>query len=389
MTMSRVRSLVSSRSEHRARAAAPWRRWLPRLPLWTLILISTGAGAVVAAGCEHHTVESNAKAAEPPPVPVTLVAAGEVTVPRVLTLSGTLTGAQEAQVAAGVPGKVVATNIERGTYVKKGAVLARLDARTISAQAAEAAAQVESLKAQEKQSQLDCQRMDRMFEKGAISKADYDRTHTQCETSKWSVAAAEARKSLTATALHDTEIRAPFSGMVVERAVTTGEYVRADSRVATLVDVDDLRVELTVPEADVPLVRQGLPVEFRIAADDKSVHHGRVRYIGPSVRRQSRDAVVEATVDNDDKRLRPGMFVTAQVPLGQRTLPAVPASAVRTDGNLHHVFTVDGGRLQDRRVQVGEKKGDDVAILGGLKAGERVVAALGPDVRDGARAQVK
>ena len=69
-----------------------------------------------------------------------------------------------------------------------------------------------------------------MFEKGAISKADYDSAHTSCETSKWSVAAAEARKTQIAEALRDTEIRAPFSGMVVERKVSAGEYVRADSR---------------------------------------------------------------------------------------------------------------------------------------------------------------
>src|SRR5947207_15195381 len=132
-----------------------------------------------------------------------------------------------------------------------------------------------------------------MFAKGAISKADYDRSHTACETTKWSVSAAEARKTMTAEALRDTEIRAPFSGMVVERFVSAGEYVRPDSRVVTLVDVESLRVELTVPEADVAQVRQGMTVEFRAAGKDKPIH-GRVRYIGPSVRKQTRDAVVEA-----------------------------------------------------------------------------------------------
>src|SRR5438034_7844843 len=83
------------------------------------------------------------------------------------------------------------------------------------------------------QAQLDCQRTEQMFAKGAISKADYDRSHTACETTKWSVSAAEARKTMTAEALRDTEIRAPFSGMVVERFVSAGEYVRPDSRVVT------------------------------------------------------------------------------------------------------------------------------------------------------------
>ena len=147
-----------------------------------------------------------------------------------VTLSGSLIGSEEAQVAAGAAGKVIATYVERGSVVKKGAVLAKLDARAASATAAQAAADLEVQKAQAAQAQEDCERTQRLFDKGAISKADYDKTRTQCSTTKWSVSSAEARKTLTAEALRDTEIRAPFSGMVVERAVTAGEYVRADSQ---------------------------------------------------------------------------------------------------------------------------------------------------------------
>ena len=161
-----------------------------------------------------------------------------------------------------------------------------------------------------------------MFQKGAISKADYDRAHTQCEGSKWTVSSAEARKTLTAEALRDTEIRAPFSGMVVERAVTAGEYVQPASRVATLVATDSLRVEITVPEADVALVKQGMEVDFRTSGGGggSKVYHGKIRYVGPSVRRQSRDAIVEAVFANETHELRPGMFVTARLALGEQSL---------------------------------------------------------------------
>jgi membrane fusion protein (multidrug efflux system) len=235
---------------------------------------------------------------------------------------------------------------------------------------------------------LDCQRNEQMFQKGAISKADHDRSRTQCETTKFSVQAAEARKSLTAEALRDTDIRAPFSGMVVERFVSAGEYVRPDSRVVTLVDVDSLRVELTVPETDVAQIRQGMPVDFHTAsAEGGTVYHGRVRYIGPSVRKQTRDAVVEAVVDNAGHDLRPGMFVTAKLALGEQTLPAVPEAAVRPEGTLRHVFVVQEKRLEDRLVQVSDTHGGLVPILNGLKVGEQVVSELTPEVRDGARVQ--
>jgi membrane fusion protein (multidrug efflux system) len=351
--------------------------------------IAAGAAliALAAAGCKRPPPEATTKAAvdADAPVAVSLVAARDVTTPRFVTLSGTLAGSEEAQVAAGAAGKVIATYVERGSVVRKGAVLARLDSRAATAQAAQAAADAEASKLVAQQAKLDCDRTEHMFEKGAISKADYDRAHTQCESSKWTVSSAEARKTLTAEALRDTEIKAPFSGMVVDRAVSAGEYVQPASRVATLVDTDSLRVEITVPEADVVSVRKGMAVDFRISGSPK-VYTGKIRYVGPSVRRQSRDAIVEAVFTNESHELRPGMFVTARLALGQQTLPAVPAKAVKEDGTLRHVFVANAGRLEDRLVQAAEPTGNgEVPIVSGIKSGEQVVAELTPDVRDGAK----
>jgi membrane fusion protein (multidrug efflux system) len=349
-------------------------------------LSALAVALLLAPGCKHQSPAEVSKG--PPdssaPISVKQVPAREVTVPRVLMLSGSLIGTEEADVAAGAAGKVLSTHVERGAVVKKGAVLVKLDARTASAQAEEAAAQLGSLKAQEDQARLDCARTDQMFAKGAISKADYDKAQTACKTTKFSVSAAQARKTMTAEALRDMEIRAPFSGMVVERFVSAGEYVRPDSKVVTLIDVDSLRVELTVPEADVTQIKQGMQVEFRTAATGRPVR-GKVRYVGPAVRKQTRDAVIEAVVDNAGHDLRPGMFVTAELALGQQALPAVPESAVRAEGTLRHVFLVSAGRIEDRLVQVGEPQEGLVPVMSGLKAGEQVVADLSPEVRDGAR----
>jgi membrane fusion protein, multidrug efflux system len=347
--------------------------------------LSVALAALAGAGCKRQApVEAKAAVDADAPVSVSLILARDVKTPRLVTLSGTLVGSEEAQVAAGAAGKVIATYVERGSVVRKGAVLARLDSRAATAQAAQAEADAEGSKIQAQQSKLDCERTEHMFQKGAISKADYDRAHTQCEASKWTVSSAEARKTLTAEALRDMEIRAPFSGMVVERAVTAGEYVQPASRVATLVDTDSLRVEITVPEADVSSVRQGMQVDFRTSGSSK-LYHGKIRYVGPSVRKQSRDAVVEAVFTNESHELRPGMFVTARIALGEQTLPAVPAKAIKEDGTLKHVFVATGGRLEDRLVQAGEPQDGQIPIVSGVKTGEQVVAELTPDVRDGAR----
>jgi membrane fusion protein (multidrug efflux system) len=349
-------------------------------------LMALLAGAAISSGCSRAAGQTRSLAEAVPVLDVKLATASDIKVPRVLTLSGTLTGNEQAKVAAGAAGKVIATFVERGQVVKKGAVLVQLDPRAVRAQAQEAAAQFESLKAQQTQAELDCARTQRMFDKGAIAKAEYDRAHTQCETTKWSESAAEARKTLTAEALHDTQIRAPFDGLVVERHVTAGEYVRVDSPVVSLVDVDALRVELTVPEADLVQVQKDMTVEFRTAAGERGrAYRGKIRYIGPSVRQQTRDAVVEAVVENGTHELRPGMFVTAKLELGQQMLPSVPETAVLVEGTQRHVFVSVGGRLEDRLVQIAEARSGLVPVVDGLKSGDRVVAQLTPDIRDGAR----
>ena len=357
-----------------------------RASLTSFLALAVLAAVASSAGCKAAAGQTRA-AVEPVPVlDVKLATASEIKVPRVLTLSGTLIGNEQAKVAAGASGKVLATFVERGQVVKKGAVLAQLDTRSMRAQAQEATAQIASLKAQQTQAELDCQRNQRMFDKNAISKVEYDRSRTQCETSKWSVSAAEARKALINENLRDAQIRAPFSGMVVERHVAAGEWVRVDSPVATLVDVDALRVELTVPEAELVHVRQGMNVAFRTAAGDGGeLYEGKIRYVGPSVRQQTRDAVVEAVVENGAHALRPGMFVTAQIALGEQALPGIPAGAVRTEGAQHHVFVNVGGRLEDRLVQLGDTRDGFVAVVDGIKGGDSVVAQVSPDVRDGVR----
>jgi membrane fusion protein (multidrug efflux system) len=174
--------------------------------------------------------------------------------------------------------------------------------------------------------------------------------------------------------------------MVVERTVSPGEYVRPDSRVVTLVAVDALRVELTVPEADVGQIKVGQAIDFKVPALVNGARHkGVVKYIGPAVRQQSRDAIVEAVVENPGHDLRPGMFVSAQVALGERPTPAVPATAISGEGNQRRVFVAQDGRIEERLVQAGPAQGGEVPILDGVKVGDQVVATLTPEVRDGAR----
>ena len=185
--------------------------------------------------------------------------------------------------------------------------------------------------------------------------------------------------------LGDAIVRAPFAGMVVEKMVTEGEFVRPDSRVVRLVQMNNLRLELAVPEAALSQITASQDVKFRVGAFGQEVFSGRIRYVGSAVRRESRDLLVEALVENKDGRLRPGMFATADVTVGEAQQVVVPAAAVRAgdDSQDDRVFVFKDGKLEERLVHVAGRDGNAVAIARGLKAGEQLVANAHGDWRDG------
>ena len=316
-----------------------------------------------------------------------LVTVGERPVPQYLTVTGSLSANRKSEVAAEAMGKVSATYVERGAMVAARGPLVRLDARAASLGASEAHAMAEAARSQRTLAQSECERAERLFAQDAINRAEYDRMKTQCTASEWSTSAALTRSELAGKAVGDSVVRAPFAGLVVERYPQIGEYVRPGQPVATLVEIDPLRLELTIAETQVAAVREGQAVEFEITALPGQSFGGIIRYLGPAVRRASRDFVVEAVVKNPDQRLRPGMFAVARVRTGERLLPVIPRSAVRSDGTTDRVFVVTARRLEERIVQLGGVLDGEVAVLGGVRKGERIAKTAAPELRDGARVE--
>jgi len=324
-------------------------------------------------------------AGEEAPVEVTTVVAEARLVPRTLRLTGTLLAGRDSRLASDGAGKVVATFVERGDAVKKGDPLAQLDARAQSFQNREAAAESAALDAQLRTERLECERAERLFAAGAISSAERDRLIGSCTSRLHSAQAARARVSLSAKAVGDTIVRAPFDGVIAERAIDVGEYVVVGTPVATLVELDRLRLELAVPESALAAVRDGDVVDFEVAAYPGRRFSGRLRHIGPVVRRDSRDQLVEAVVDNAGGVLRPGMFAVAELRVGEEALPVVPASALRGTAESPRVFVLEGDRLEERVVLARMQPTSEVALERGVASGEQVVAPLSDAVRDGVR----
>jgi membrane fusion protein (multidrug efflux system) len=338
---------------------------------------------LLAAGCSRDSVA--AAGVKPPAakVHVQTVVVAEQAVPKLLSLTGVLSSNERTDLAANAIGRVVKTFVERGDHVAQGALLAQLDARSAALSRAEAEANVASAAEQLKNVRADCQRYVSLLAKGAITQQEYDRQTTSCQTQASSEEAARVRAAQAVQTLTDSAIRAPFAGVIAERFVHVGDYVHADTRVVTLLVDDPLRLELTVPEANIGSVHPGLAVSFETVALAGRVFTATVKYMGGEIREATRDLVVEAVTDNHDHTLLPGMFVNAKLPVGEVTLPVVPSSAVVHRDENDSLFAVVDGHLQERVVQLGPKVGELVAIADGMKKGEDVVVSPPPGAVDG------
>jgi membrane fusion protein, multidrug efflux system len=343
--------------------------------LWAFALTGGLLAASGLVACKGRTADAAAGAREEPPVSVQTATVQVIDVPRTLRLTGTLRGDRETDLAANASGRVLATSVERGQQIKPGQVLAKLDTRAAALSAADARAQVDSIRAQEDQARVECERYEQLKAKGAISDLEYQQKITQCRTLPLNVQAASARAALAAQNVGDGVIRAPFAGVVTERYVEVGQYVRQDSRIVTIVSVDPLRLQITVPEAQVANVSEGADVAFSVAAYPGRRFTGKVRFVSGALRATTRDLVAEAVVSNPERLLLPGMFADVELTVGSQRLPSVEARALSEQDEQSRVFVVVGGLLEERVVALGPRVGERQTITRGLKDGEQVVVS--------------
>jgi membrane fusion protein, multidrug efflux system len=206
------------------------------------------------------------------------------------------------------------------------------------------------------------------------------------ETQQASQLGTRAQLSLAQKALADTQIRAPFAGYVSARPVTNGEYVALTSKIATIVLVTPIKLELQVPELYAPQMKVGLGVDTNVSGYPDRVFQGKVTAVNPSVDPSSRTFIVEVTFQNQDRALKPGMFATARIVLaGQDQGIFVPREAVITDPttNSSQVFLIRDGKARLAVVQLGERDGDTVRILSGISPDSVVATSHLQELYDG------
>lgn len=338
-------------------------------------------GVLALSACTKQE-EVHAKQAAPR-IKVSTAEVGTRPVPREITLTGVLAANERSDLAANASGRVIKVFVELGQRVAQGAVIAQLDKRNATLAAREADANVQTLVDQLNASKKDCERYVKLLAKGAITQQEYDRAIGQCTTQGSSEAAARVRIEQAAQQLSDSTIRAPFAGKIADRAIHVGDYVMPSTKVVTLLADDPLRLRLTVPETHIAAIKAGLAVRFETAGVPGREFQAVVKYIGGEVREATRDMVIEAIVDNKDGALVPGMFVTAHLATGTEPLPVIAKQSL-VAGPAPSVFLLDGERVRQRLVQLGPPQGEQLSVLDGIRAGDKVVLQPPKELADGA-----
>ena len=350
------------------------------------MILMLSVTAVVLAGLgfvkfrQFQAAAGQAAAFQPPPEAVTTAVAQPQEWPATLSIIGTTAAVQGVTVSADLPGIVNRISFESGRAVRDGDVLVELDTRQEQAQLAAAEAQRDLAR-------VNYERMKDLVTDGAISRADYDRAaaeQKQTEARVGEIRAAIARKT----------IRAPFSGILGIRQVNLGQYLSGGDAVVPLQSLHPIYVNFGVPQQETARVRIGRTL--RVTADELSgvEFSGRVTAIDSVINQETRNVQVQATVPNPDGRLRPGMFVQTSVVTGaSRAVVALPASAISYAPFGDSVFIVtdlkgpDGASYRGVRqqfVKIGGSRGDQIAVISGVSAGDEVVTSGVFKLRNGA-----
>jgi membrane fusion protein, multidrug efflux system len=341
------------------------------------ILVGVKAGQIV-------TMVRAGESFRPPPEAVTSakVESGEWGATRAAI--GSLVAVRGVTLGAELPGTVRQIDFESGTFVKHGAVLVRLDTSAEEAQLSAAVADAHF-------AHVNLERARRLRQNEVNSQADLDSAETR-------VAQADGTVANLRAIIAKKTIRAPFDGRISIRQVELGQVVSQGTPIASLQSVTPIHADFWLPQQALAQLHRGQPVRLRTDAFPDSAWDGDVTTINPEVDPTTRNFRVRATFPNADGRLRPGMFGNVDVLSSeQRPVLTIPATAVIFAPYGDSVYAIEekkdeAGRTitiaRQKFVRTGERRGDLVAVLSGLRAGETVVSSGAFKLRNGSAVAV-
>jgi RND family efflux transporter MFP subunit len=382
--------------------------------------------ALGAGGCSKSET-AQASGREPAPKPVQVEPVRRDSVRRAVDVVGTLAAVDQVIISSEAEGKVSRLLADLGDRVTAGQVIIQLDnekqqytldqqqaalARTLAQYGApdpqhlpdvEKTPDVQRAKSDLVQATQAFDRATELSRRTLISqqalddaratleskRAGYDVSLQNARNLRASIQASEATMKLAGRQLRDTVIRAPFDGFVEKRLVNAGELVKTQMPVMSIVRLDPLKVIAEIPEKMAPWIGAGQTVDLQVDAYPGRKFSGKVSRISPGVNTATRAFPFEALVPNKDTVLKPGTFARVHIESGKTDdVLTLPYAALQYRYGVNRVFVVNGDRLAMRELSVGERLGERIEVMSGIKAGERVAVTDVDTLADGARVTV-
>lgn len=376
--------------------------------LWLISL------AVWLAGCGEGPFE-NKRDAPATAVPVQTVEAREQRWPSTYEATGTVRARTSAVIAAKLMGYVREVKVQAGDRVKEGQSLVLLDARDLDVSTSRAEAALEEVrgsvpeadsavaaaKANLDLAQTTFHRMQELFDKKSISNQEFDEASAKLKAAQSAHEMARARRAqldaqaarvqqevrATQVTRSYAEITAPFAGIVTAKSVDPGTLALPGAPLLTIEREGAFRLEASIEESHLPEIRVGQPVLVTIDGIDRTLNT-RVSDIVPAVDAASRSYIVKIDLPSLPA-LRSGTFGRAAFASGNRSMLTIPAAAVSEQGQLQSVLVAENGAAHNRLITAGQKTKDQVEVLSGLTAGDKVIVPVPRGLTDGAAVEVR
>ncbi len=293
----------------------------------------------------------------------TLLASGYVLVPTEMSelrkAVGSLLPDEEVELSFETSGKIVGIYFEEGTRVKKGDLLAKINDRQLQAQ-------LLKLQAQLKLSEEKEFRQRQLLDRDAISRESYDQIATELQSLQADIKLIEAR-------IAETELRAPFDGIVGLRMVSEGAYATTQTKIVRLVKVKPLKIEFSIPERYAGEVTPGYPISFSVDGftDD---FQAKVYAVDPKIELETRTIVVRALYPNSNEELKPGRFASVTIKLSQiENAISIPSEAVIPEMDGEKVFIYKNGKAEQKAIVTGLRTESHIQVKQGLNFGDTLL----------------
>ncbi len=302
---------------------------------------------------------------------------------------GSLSPNEEVIISSEVDGILKDIRVDEGTPVERGTVLARVNetdyrlaADTAEAVLRQAEANLANLTAEKK-------RKEALFKEELVTSQQFDDVSTRLTVAARELDRARFAHSLAKDRLGKSTISSPIKGIVKERKVTAGDFVRAGMPLLTIVQIDPLKLSFTITEKDVGAIKTGQDVVFMVDPYPNREFNGSLSIIYPNLDERTRSLRAEALVGNPSLELKPGFFARVKVYTSKpKEAIVIPATSILYEGTTVRVFIQDKNTARERPIRIGEKYGDMVEVTQGLYGNESLIVVGQNNLADGVRINV-